>query len=65
LSQTLGLVLSYNGRIIDALYSSSMSGRTENNDWIFNSPSSSLPGTNALAYLRGIYDGDGRSFRIR
>jgi SpoIID/LytB domain protein len=57
-SETLGLVASYNGRIIEALYSSSMGGRTENNEWIFNSPSSSLPGTNALAYLRGIYDGD-------
>lgn len=57
--ETVGLVASYNGRIISALYSSSMGGHTEFNEWIFNSPSSQLPGTNAVAYLRGIYDGDG------
>ncbi len=57
-SETVGLVGSYDGRIIDALYSSSMGGRTENNEWIFNSPPTSLPGTNAAPYLRGIYDGD-------
>lgn len=56
-SQTLGLVASFNGRIISALYSSSFGGHSENNEWIFNSPSSQLPGTNAVPYLRGIYDG--------
>lgn len=56
-TQTLGLVASYEGRIIGALYSSSMGGHTENNEWIFNSPSSQLPGTNVTPYLRGIYDG--------
>ena len=57
--ETVGLVASYNGQIIGALYSSSMGGHTENNEWIFNLPSSQLPGTNAMPYLRGIYDGDG------
>lgn len=58
-NETIGLVASYNGRIIEALYSSSMGGHTENNEWIFNLPSSQLPGTNISPYLRGIYDGDG------
>ncbi len=49
--ETIGLVASYNGNIIQALYSSSMGGATENNEAIFaGSP---------LPYLRGIYDGDG------
>ena len=56
---TAGLVGSYDGKIIQALYSSSMGGHTENNEWVFNSPASSLPGTNALPYLRGVYDGTG------
>lgn len=58
-NETIGLVGSYNGRIIEALYSSSMGGHTENNEWVFNFPSTSLPGANALPYLRGIYDGTG------
>lgn len=58
-NETIGLVGSYNGRIIEALYSSSMGGHTEDNEWVFNFPSSSLPGANALPYLRGIYDGAG------
>lgn len=49
--ETNGLVASYNGRIISALYSSSMGGHTENNEEIF-------AGT-PTPYLRGIYDGDG------
>jgi len=57
--ETAGLVASYNGQIIGALYSSSMGGHTEFNEWIFNSPSNQLPGTNSVAYLKGIYDGDG------
>jgi SpoIID/LytB domain protein len=56
---TEALVATYAGRIISALYSSSMGGHTENNEWIFNSPASQLPGTNAEPYLRGIYDGEG------
>ena len=56
---TTGLVASYAGRIISALYSSSFGGHSENNEWIFNSPSNQLPGTNAEPYLRGVYDGDG------
>jgi peptidoglycan hydrolase-like amidase len=55
--ETIGLVASYDGRIITALYSSSFGGHSEDNEWIFNSPSTQLPGTNATAYLRGIYDG--------
>jgi SpoIID/LytB domain protein len=58
-NETIGLVASYEGQIISALYSSSFGGHSENNEWIFNSPSSQLPGTNATPYLRGIYDGDG------
>ena len=57
--ETTGLVASYNGRIIEALYSSSMGGHTEDNEWVFNFPSTSLPGQNPLPYLRGIYDGTG------
>jgi SpoIID/LytB domain protein len=49
--ETIGLVASYDGKIISALYSSSMGGHTENNENIFvGAPS---------PYLRGIYDGDG------
>ncbi len=58
-TETTGLVASYDGRIITALYSSSFGGYSENNEWIFNSPSSQLPGSNVTPYLRGIYDGDG------
>lgn len=57
--ETRGLVASYNGRIISALYSSSFGGYSDSNHWIFNSPSSQLPGTNVTAYLTGIYDGEG------
>lgn len=49
----------YQGRIISALYSSSFGGHSESNEWIFNSPSNTLPGTNAEPYLRGIFDGEG------
>lgn len=56
---TRSLVASYQGRIISALYSSSMGGHTENNEWIFNFPSSQFPGANAEPFLRGVYDGEG------
>lgn len=56
---TTGLVATYSSQIISALYSSSMGGHTEDNEWIFNLPASQLPGTNAEPYLRGIYDGEG------
>ena len=56
---TRGLVASSNGRIISALYSSSFGGYSDSNHWIFNSPSSQLPGTNVTTYLIGIYDGEG------
>lgn len=58
-NETIGLVASHDGTIISALYSSSMGGHTDHNEWIFNIPSTQLPGTNFTPYLRGIYDGDG------
>lgn len=57
--QTRGLVASYNGRIISALYSSSFGGHSDSNHWIFNSPSSQLPGPNVTPYLTSIFDGEG------
>lgn len=57
--ESLGLVASHNGRIISALYSSSFGGYSDSNHWIFNSPSTQLPGTNVTPYLTGIYDGEG------
>jgi peptidoglycan hydrolase-like amidase len=57
--ETQGLVTSYQGKIISALYSSSFGGYSDSNHWIFNSPSSELPGTNVTPYLTGIYDGEG------
>jgi peptidoglycan hydrolase-like amidase len=57
--ETRGIVASYNGRIISALYSSSFGGYSDSNHWIFNVPSSQLPGTNVTPYLTGIYDGEG------
>jgi SpoIID/LytB domain protein len=56
-AETYGLVASYDGRIISALYSSSFGGHSEDNEWVFNSPATSLPGLNPVPYLRGIYDG--------
>jgi SpoIID/LytB domain protein len=58
-TETTGLVASYDGKIISALYSSSFGGHSESNEWIFNVPSNQLPGTNITPYLHGIYDGDG------
>nr|MBA3351320.1 SpoIID/LytB domain-containing protein [Blastocatellia bacterium] len=56
-AETIGIVASYQGRIIGALYSSSFGGHSDNSNWIFNVPSSQLPGTNFTPYLVGIYDG--------
>lgn len=56
-AETTGLVASSGGNILTAFYSSSFGGHSENNEWIFNSPSNVWPGTNPLPYLRGIYDG--------
>ena len=58
-AETVGLVASHGGTIIGALYSSSMGGHTDHNEWIFNIPSNQWPGTNVTQYLRAIYDGDG------
>lgn len=58
-AETVGLVASYQGRIISALYSSSFGGHSENNEWIFPSPPSIFPGLNAQPYLRGLFDGTG------
>jgi stage II sporulation protein D len=55
---TRGLVASYQGRIITAFYSSSFGGHSDSVHWIFNSPTSQLPGTNVTPYLTGIYDGE-------
>ncbi|MGB7069719.1 MAG: SpoIID/LytB domain-containing protein [Pyrinomonadaceae bacterium] len=55
---TRGLVASYNGNIITAFYSSSFGGHSDSVEWIFNSPSASLPGANVTPYLTGIYDGE-------
>ncbi len=56
---TTGLVASYQGRIISALYSSSFGGYSDSNHWIFNLPAGQLPGTNVTPYLIGIFDGAG------
>jgi peptidoglycan hydrolase-like amidase len=56
--QTRGLVGSYEGKIITAYYSSSFGGHSDSVHWIFNSPSTALPGTNVTPYLTGIYDGE-------
>src|SRR5688500_10105907 len=56
-AETVGIVASYQGQIIGALYSSSFGGHSDSNHWIFNSPASQLPGTNIVPYLVGIYDG--------
>lgn len=53
---TEGLVALRDGRIQEALYSSSMGGHTEDNEWIF--PSLGIPGTNADSALRGIHDSE-------
>ncbi|MEQ1763372.1 MAG: SpoIID/LytB domain-containing protein [Pyrinomonadaceae bacterium] len=55
--ESRGIVASYNGRIISALYSSSFGGYSDSNHWIFNL--GGLPGTNVTPYLTGIYDGEG------
>jgi stage II sporulation protein D len=56
-NETVGLVASFGGRIISALYSSSFGGSSDSNHWIFNVPSNQLPGTNITPYLTAIYDG--------
>jgi len=55
---TRGLVVSHDGRIITAFYSSSFGGHSDSVEWIFNSPSAQLPGANVTPYLTGIYDGE-------
>lgn len=54
---TEGLVITRDGRLVSAYYSSSMGGHTEGNEWIF--PSGGYPGDNADPALRGIHDGEG------
>src|SRR5262245_5684553 len=51
---TEGLVALRDGRILAALYSSSMGGHTEDNEWIF--AAGGMPGTNADSALRAIHD---------
>lgn len=57
--ESSGLVATHNGSIISALYSSSFGGYSDSNHWIFNLPSSQLPGTNVTPFLVGIFDGEG------
>lgn len=57
--ETTGLVASYNGKIISALYSSSFGGYSDSYHWTFNLPAGQLPGTNVTPYLTGVYDGEG------
>jgi peptidoglycan hydrolase-like amidase len=52
--QTAGLVMTRGGAIVTALYSSSMGGHTENNEYVF--PTGGYPGTNVDPALRGIHD---------
>lgn len=55
---TRGLVVVRDGALVPTFYSSSMGGHTESNEWIFNSPSDQLPGTNAHPALRAVHDAD-------
>jgi peptidoglycan hydrolase-like amidase len=52
--ETSGLVMTRGGAIVTALYSSSMGGHTENNEYVF--PTGGYPGTNVDPALRGIHD---------
>ncbi len=47
--ETRGLVLTYNNEVIDARYSSTCGGRTENNEDVWD--------MHPLPYLRSVYDG--------
>jgi SpoIID/LytB domain protein len=53
-AETTGLVVTYDGKIISAYYSSSMGGYTENVEWSFNSVGSPAE---ARPWLVGRYDG--------
>ena len=52
--QTADQVMTRNGVIVTALYSSSMGGHTENNEYVF--PTGGYPGTNVDPALRGRHD---------
>jgi peptidoglycan hydrolase-like amidase len=52
--ETAGLVMTRGSAIVTALYSSSMGGHTENNEFVF--PTGGYPGTNVDPALRGIHD---------
>ncbi len=52
--ETDGLVMTRGSAIVTALYSSSMGGHTENNEFVF--PVGGYPGTNVDPALRGIHD---------
>ena len=52
--ETTGLVMTRGAAIVTALYSSSMGGHTENNEYVF--PTGGYPGTNVDPALRGIHD---------
>jgi SpoIID/LytB domain protein len=55
---TRGLIVARDGELVPTFYSSSMGGHTESNEWIFNTPSDQLPGSNAHPALRAIHDAD-------
>lgn len=54
--ETEGLVLTREGLMVSTLYSSSMGGHTESNEYVFPSPAGAYPGTNADRALRGVQD---------
>lgn len=55
-AETLGLVVTRReGGLVPTLYSSSMGGHTESNEFVF--PDGSYPGTNADPALRAVHDG--------
>lgn len=55
---TRGIIATRRGRPFPMLFSSSMGGHTEANEWIFNAPAEQLPGRNPEPALRAIHDAD-------
>lgn len=56
IAETVGVILTYNGRIVRALYHSTAGGHTENSEYAFVTDSGN-PGSK-VAYLRGRLDVD-------
>ncbi len=55
---TRGIIATRGGRPFPMLFSSSMGGHTEANEWIFNAPAAQLPGRNPEPALRAVHDAD-------